>query len=210
MDDFAELAVAGSPARRHDLSSSAGPWPRPSASALPTQSCWAAPSTGSALIISVRVLTSGAFYSVVWTTVKFVLVSVERRIRHRLGWQPCCWISQFVGRNLLRALMILPWALPYRRECHHVAPDLQPRFRRLSMPCWTQFGLDRRLSLPGWASRASALYAICLADVWKNFPLVTLIAPRGIAIGAARVAGGGDHGWCRALVDASAPSSCPS
>nr|WP_298687909.1 sugar ABC transporter permease [uncultured Dongia sp.] len=120
-----------------------------------------------------RVLTSAAFYSVVWTTIKFVLVSVSAEFV--IGLAAALLLDQqFVGRNLLRALMILPWALPTVVNATMWRLIYNPDFGAFNAML-TQLGLiDAYRSWLGEPS--SALYAICLADVWKNFPLVTLIA----------------------------------
>jgi multiple sugar transport system permease protein len=120
-----------------------------------------------------RVLTSAAFYSVVWTTIKFVLVSVSAEFV--IGLLAALLLDQqFVGRNLLRALMILPWALPTVVNATMWRLIYNPDFGAFNAML-TQLGLiDAYRSWLGEPS--SALYAICLADVWKNFPLVTLIA----------------------------------
>jgi len=120
-----------------------------------------------------RVLTSAAFYSVVWTTIKFVLVSVSAEFV--IGLLAALLLDQqFVGRNLLRALMILPWALPTVVNATMWRLIYNPDFGAFNA-LLTQLGLiDAYRSWLGEPS--SALYAICLADVWKNFPLVTLIA----------------------------------
>lgn len=120
-----------------------------------------------------RVLTSAAFYSVVWTTIKFVVVSVSAEFV--IGLLAALLLDQqFVGRNLLRALMILPWALPTVVNATMWRLIYNPDFGAFNAML-TQLGLiDAYRSWLGEPS--SALYAICLADVWKNFPLVTLIA----------------------------------
>jgi len=120
-----------------------------------------------------RVLASSAFYSVVWTTIKFVLVSVSAEFV--IGLLAALLLDQqFVGRNLLRALMILPWALPTVVNATMWRLIYNPDFGAFNAML-TQVGLiDAYRSWLGEPS--SALYAICLADVWKNFPLVTLIA----------------------------------
>lgn len=120
-----------------------------------------------------RVFSSGAFYSVVWTTIRFVLISVTAEFA--IGLAAALLLDQkFVGRNLLRALMILPWALPTVVNATMWRLIYNPDFGAFNA-LLTQTGLiDTYRSWLGEPS--SALLAVCLADVWKNFPLVTLIA----------------------------------
>jgi multiple sugar transport system permease protein len=119
------------------------------------------------------VFSSGAFYSVVWTTIRFVLISVTAEFA--IGLAAALLLDQkFVGRNLLRALMILPWALPTVVNATMWRLIYNPDFGAFNA-LLTQTGLiDTYRSWLG--EPGSALLAVCLADVWKNFPLVTLIA----------------------------------
>ena len=120
-----------------------------------------------------RVFSSSAFYSVVWTTIRFVLISVTAEFA--IGLAAALLLDQkFVGRNLLRALMILPWALPTVVNATMWRLIYNPDFGAFNA-LLTQTGLiDTYRSWLG--EPGSALLAVCLADVWKNFPLVTLIA----------------------------------
>jgi multiple sugar transport system permease protein len=81
--------------------------------------------------------------------------------------------QQFRGRTLLRALMILPWALPTVVNATMWRLIYQPDFGALNSML-TQLGLME--SYRSWLGEPdSALWAVCLADAWKNFPLVALI-----------------------------------
>jgi len=120
-----------------------------------------------------RVLSSGMFYSVVWTTIRFVLISVTAEFAIGLG-AALLLDQKFVGRNLLRALLILPWALPTVVNATMWRLIYNPDFGAFNA-LLTQTGMID--SYRSWLGEpGSALLAVCLADVWKNFPLVTLIA----------------------------------
>src|SRR5215470_19247873 len=81
--------------------------------------------------------------------------------------------QEFRGRTALRALMILPWALPTIVNATMWRLIYQPDFGALNSML-TQLGLiDNYRSWLG--EPESALWAVCLADAWKNFPLVALI-----------------------------------
>ncbi len=120
-----------------------------------------------------RVFSSSAFYGVVWTTIRFVLISVTAEFA--IGLAAALLLDQkFIGRNLLRALMILPWALPTVVNATMWRLIYNPDFGAFNA-LLTQTGLID--SYRSWLGEpGSALLAVCLADVWKNFPLVTLIA----------------------------------
>lgn len=80
----------------------------------------------------------------------------------------------FKGRNLLRAFLILPWAVPTVVNAIMWRLIYNPEYGALNS-LLTQLGLiDSYIS---WLSSANmALGAIIFADVWKNFSLVALIA----------------------------------
>jgi multiple sugar transport system permease protein len=82
--------------------------------------------------------------------------------------------QQFKGRTLLRALMILPWALPTVVNATLWRLIYNPEYGALNA-FLTQAGLiDAYRSWLG--EPGTAMAALILADCWKNFPLVALIA----------------------------------
>src|SRR5689334_1545504 len=105
-------------------------------------------------------------------TTKFVVISVS--IEFVVGVLAGLLLDQqFRGRTALRALMILPWALPTIVNATMWRLIYQPDFGALNS-LLTQLGLiDNYRSWLGEPD--SALWAVCLADAWKNFPLVALI-----------------------------------
>ena len=119
-----------------------------------------------------KVLASPQFHQVLWTTILFVLISVTAEVV--LGVLAALLLDQqFVGRSFLRALMILPWALPTVVNATMWRLIYQPDFGALNAML-TQLGLAD--SYRSWlGDPQSALWAVCLADAWKNFPLVALI-----------------------------------
>jgi multiple sugar transport system permease protein len=110
--------------------------------------------------------------SALLVTTKFVVISVS--IEFIVGVAAGLLLDQeFRGRTALRALMILPWALPTIVNATMWRLIYQPDFGALNS-LLTQLGL-----IDGYRSwlgePESALWAVCLADAWKNFPLVALI-----------------------------------
>jgi multiple sugar transport system permease protein len=105
-------------------------------------------------------------------TTKFVVISVS--LEFVAGLLAGLLLDQeFRGRTLLRALMILPWALPTVVNATMWRLIYQPDFGALNA-LLTQLGLID--SYRSWlGDPSSALWAVCLADAWKNFPLVALI-----------------------------------
>ncbi len=80
---------------------------------------------------------------------------------------------QFKGRGLLRAIVLIPWALPITIDAIMWKWILNPTYGSLNSLLW-QLGLIQ--SYQAWLSNAfSALNMVILADVWKVTPLVILL-----------------------------------
>ena len=114
-----------------------------------------------------------AFRATFINTAIFAFVSVA--LEMVLGVLAALLLDQeFRGRTVLRALMILPWALPTIVNATLWRLIYNPQYGALNAGL-TQLGIigdyQSWLGTPG-----SAMTAIIFADVWKNFPLVGLIA----------------------------------
>lgn len=121
----------------------------------------------------VALLGNDRFLSTLVTTVWFAVASVS--LEMVLGVAAALLLNQnFKGRTLLRALLILPWALPTVVNATLWRLIYNPQYGALNAAL-TQLGLaERYQSFLGEPS--SALTALIIADTWKNFPLVALIA----------------------------------
>ncbi|MGF6158694.1 multiple sugar transport system permease protein [Ensifer sp. KUDG1] len=107
------------------------------------------------------------------TTTWFAVVSVTAEMV--LGVLAALLLNQqFRGRTALRALMILPWALPTVVNATLWRLIYNPEYGALNAALM-QIGLID--SYRSWLGEpGSALTALIVADCWKNFPLVALIA----------------------------------
>ncbi|WP_295537460.1 carbohydrate ABC transporter permease [uncultured Thioclava sp.] len=120
-----------------------------------------------------KMLSNSYFHSAFFTTLKFSLWSVTLELV--IGVLVALLLNQkFHGRTLLRALLILPWALPTVVNATLWRLIYNPEYGALNAAL-TQLGfLD---SYRSWLGEpGTALTALIVADVWKNFPLVALIA----------------------------------
>lgn len=120
-----------------------------------------------------KMLASSNFRSTLTTTALFAVISVAAEMV--LGVAAALLLNQnFHGRAIVRALMILPWALPTVVNATLWRLIYNPEYGALNAAL-TQLGL-----IDGYRSwlgePATALAAIIVADCWKNFPLVALIA----------------------------------
>lgn len=108
----------------------------------------------------------------VWRTLYFTLVSVT--FEGVIGVLVALLLNQkFVGRNVLRVLVILPWALPTIVNAMMWRLNFNPDYGSINA-LLSQLGIidDYRSWL---GSPDAALNAVMFADIWKNYPLVTLL-----------------------------------
>ncbi|AYG64665.1 MULTISPECIES: sugar ABC transporter permease [unclassified Rhizobium] len=120
-----------------------------------------------------KMLANSNFQRTLITTAWFAIVSVAAEMV--LGVLAALLLNQdFKGRGVLRALMILPWALPTVVNATLWRLIYNPEYGALNAAL-TQLGLlDAYRSWLG--EPGTALTALIVADCWKNFPLVALIA----------------------------------
>ncbi|HTJ58503.1 MAG TPA: sugar ABC transporter permease [Devosiaceae bacterium] len=147
-----------------------------------------------------KALTGRPFRDTLTNTAIFAISSVALEIL--LGIAAAILLDQeFRGRTVLRALMILPWALPTIVNATLWRLIYSPEFGALNA-LLTQVGLisDYR----SWLGEpSSAMASLIFADAWKNFPIVALIVlaalqtvPKDIKA-AAVVDGTGAIAWFR-------------
>ncbi|MGK9263260.1 sugar ABC transporter permease [Sinorhizobium meliloti] len=120
-----------------------------------------------------KMLTGSNFQRALVTTTWFAVISVAAEMV--LGVLAALLLNQqFRGRTALRALMILPWALPTVVNATLWRLIYNPEYGALNAAL-TQLGLLD--SYRSWLGEpGTALAALIVADCWKNFPLVALIA----------------------------------
>jgi multiple sugar transport system permease protein len=118
------------------------------------------------------VLTDSDFLAATGRTVYFTVVSVGAEAI--LGVLVALLLNErFHGRTFCRALLVLPWALPTIVNAIMWRLIYQPDFGVLNA-LLTQTGLIE--AYRSWlGSTDSAMNAVIIADVWKNYPLVALI-----------------------------------
>jgi trehalose/maltose transport system permease protein len=119
------------------------------------------------------------FRDAIWTTVKFTLISVA--LEFALGLVIALTVSsKFKGRGVMRAVMLVPWAIPtvvaaqmwkwMLDDTFGVVNDLGVRLHLLSHS-------------QAWISDPStALGAVIAVDVWKTAPFVALLLLAGLQV----------------------------
>ncbi|HEV2507716.1 MAG TPA: sugar ABC transporter permease [Mesorhizobium sp.] len=123
------------------------------------------------------ILDDSDFRAAVGHTAYFTVLSVSAEVV--LGVLVALLLNQeFKGRTLVRALLILPWALPTIVNAVMWRLIYNPEYGSLNA-LLTQIGLlDAYRSWLG--DPATAMNMVILADIWKNYPLIALIALAGL------------------------------
>ncbi|TNV19725.1 sugar ABC transporter permease [Buttiauxella sp. B2] len=117
-------------------------------------------------------LTDPDFRAALWRTLYFTVVSVG--IEGFIGVLVALLLNQqFWGRSALRVLVILPWALPTIVNATMWRLNFNPDYGSINA-LLSQIGLiDTYRSWLGDPN--SAINAVMFADIWKNYPLITLL-----------------------------------
>jgi ABC-type sugar transport system permease subunit len=114
----------------------------------------------------------GYFWAAVGRTTYFMVVSIA--IEMVIGIAIALLLNQnFKGRAILRAIILIPWALPITIDAIMWKWILNANYGALNSLLW-QLGLID--SYRAWLSDpVGALNMVILADVWKVTPLVVLL-----------------------------------
>lgn len=117
-------------------------------------------------------LTDPDFQAALGRTLYFTVISVA--FEGVIGVLVALLLNQkFHGRNVLRVLVILPWALPTIVNATMWRLNFNPDYGSINA-LLTQLGVINHYR--SWlGDPASALNAVMLADIWKNYPLITLL-----------------------------------
>ena len=118
------------------------------------------------------------FRDAVWTTIKFTLITVA--FEFALGLTIALVVnSKFRGRGVMRAVMLVPWAIPTVVAAQMWKSMLQSN--GVVSDAGTRLGI---LSHPhAWiADPATALGAIAAVDIWKTAPFVALLLLAGLQV----------------------------
>ena len=119
------------------------------------------------------------FRDSIWTTIKFTLITVS--IELVLGMIVALVVnSNFKGRGAMRAIMLVPWAIPtvvaaqmwkwMLDDVFGVVNDLGVRLHVIA-------------HAHAWISDPStALASVCAVDIWKTTPFVALLLLAGLQV----------------------------
>ncbi|MFQ6240500.1 carbohydrate ABC transporter permease [Sinorhizobium meliloti] len=122
-------------------------------------------------------LADPAWWNAVWNTLKFTFLSVS--IETALGLVVALVLNaQFPGRGLVRAAILIPWAIPTIVSAKMWAWMLNDQFGILNDML---LGLGLIGEKIAWtASPDTAMIAVLIVDVWKTTPFMALLILAGL------------------------------
>jgi trehalose/maltose transport system permease protein len=138
--------------------------------------------------LSLRVLDSGrwlwrgtlvdpAWWNAVWNTVRFAFVSVF--FETILGLIVALVLNaEFKGRGLVRAAILIPWAIPTIVSAKMWAWMLNDQFGIIN-DIMLNLGLISQ-KIAWTASVDTAMYAVLMVDIWKTTPFMALLILAGL------------------------------
>lgn len=122
-------------------------------------------------------LADPAWWNAVWTTLKFSALSVT--IETVLGLVVALVLNaHFLGRGLVRAAILIPWAIPTIVSAKMWAWMLNDQFGILND---LLLGLGLISQKIAWtANPETAMVAVLIVDVWKTTPFMALLILAGL------------------------------
>ncbi|MBX4937399.1 carbohydrate ABC transporter permease [Rhizobium binae] len=122
-------------------------------------------------------LVDPVWWKAVWNTAKFTLLSVT--VETALGLIVALVLNaQFVGRGIVRAAILIPWAIPTIVSAKMWAWMLNDQFGILN-DILLGFGLITD-KIAWTANPETAMVAVLIVDVWKTTPFMALLILAGL------------------------------
>ncbi|MFW8637532.1 carbohydrate ABC transporter permease [Cribrihabitans pelagius] len=123
------------------------------------------------------VLADGDWWNAVWNTVRFSVVSVT--LETFFGLLVALVLNaSFKGRGLVRAAILIPWAIPTVVSARMWGWMLNDQFGIINSILLSLGLIDRPIA---WtASADTAMIAVLIVDVWKTTPFMALLILAGL------------------------------
>ena len=123
------------------------------------------------------VLVDGDWWNAVWNTVRFSVVSVS--LEAILGLLVALVLNmEFKGRGLVRAAILIPWAIPTVVSARMWGWMLNDQFGVINYMMMGVGLIDKPIA---WtASSDTAMIAVLIVDVWKTTPFMALLMLAGL------------------------------
>ena len=122
-------------------------------------------------------LVDPAWWNAVWNTVRFAAISVT--LETVLGLLVALVLNaEFRGRGLVRAAILIPWAIPTIVSAKMWSWMLNDQFGIINDMMLRIGAIEQKIA---WtASDATSMYAVLLVDVWKTTPFMALLCLAGL------------------------------
>ena len=140
--------------------------------------------------LNVRTLSSGkvvyrgtlvdpAWWNAVWNTFRFAIVSVS--IETVLGLMVALVLNaEFKGRALVRAAILIPWAIPTIVSAKMWGWMLNDQFGIINDMLMSVGLIDQKIA---WTANVeTAMFAVLIVDIWKTTPFMALLLLAGLAL----------------------------
>jgi trehalose/maltose transport system permease protein len=123
------------------------------------------------------VLADGEWWNAVWNTLKFAIISVS--LETLLGMIIALVLNaSFRGRGLMRAAVLIPWAIPTIVSAKMWGWMMHDQFGILNHMMMTLGLISQPLA---WTANPDlAMIAVILVDVWKTTPFMALLILAGL------------------------------
>jgi trehalose/maltose transport system permease protein len=138
--------------------------------------------------LSVRTLSSGrviyrgtlvdpAWWNAVWNTFRFAIVSVS--IETVLGLMVALVLNaEFKGRGLVRAAILIPWAIPTIVSAKMWGWMLNDQFGIINDMLLNLGLIEQKIA---WTANVNtAMFAVLVVDIWKTTPFMALLCLAGL------------------------------
>jgi len=122
-------------------------------------------------------LVDPVWWRAVWNTVRFTLISVF--FETILGMMVALVLNaEFRGRGLVRAAILIPWAIPTIVSAKMWAWMLNDQFGIINDILLNLHLINQKIA---WtASADTAMFAVLVVDIWKTTPFMALLILAGL------------------------------
>ena len=132
---------------------------------------------GSGKVIWRGTLADAAWWNAVYNTFRFAIISVS--IETVLGLLVALVLNaEFVGRGLVRAAILIPWAIPTIVSAKLWAWLFNDQFGMINDMLMHLGLIDHKIA---WTANVdTAMYAVLIVDIWKTTPFMALLCLAGL------------------------------
>ena len=123
------------------------------------------------------ILVDPVWWQAVWNTVRYTLISVS--IETVLGLVFALVLNaNFPGRALVRAAVLIPWAIPTIVSAKLWAWLFNDQFGMIKDMLMSVGLIDQKIA---WTANVeTAMYAVLIVDIWKTTPFMALLCLAGL------------------------------